>query len=58
MMHDTRSIYLIHLFAVAHAVIVLLCYALNVRDELLLTLATIAMITLIGVRKGQNTSSY
>lgn len=55
-MRDSRSTYLIHLFAIAHAVIVLMCYALDVSDELLLTLATVAMIALIGVRKGQNIS--
>lgn len=54
-MNDKRSIYLVHIFAIAHAVIVLLCYAFTVRDELLLTMATISMITLIGIRNNQNT---
>ena len=55
-MKDRRGTYLVHIFAVAHAAIVLLCYAFDVRDELVLTMATIAMIALIGLRNGQNTS--
>lgn len=55
-MSDRRCIYLVHMFAFAHAAIVLLCSAFGVHDELLLTLATIAMITIIGVRKDQTTS--
>ncbi len=55
-MKDRRGKYLVHIFAVAHAAIVLLCYAFDVRDELVLTMATIAMIALIGLRNGQNTS--
>ena len=43
----------IHIFAIIHAVIVLLCGFLNIADELLLTVATVAMIAIIAIRKGQ-----
>lgn len=44
---------IIHIFAAIHAVIVLLCALLNIDDELLLTCATISLITIIALKKGQ-----
>lgn len=44
---------IIHIFAVTHAVIVLLCGLLNMSDELILTVATVSMIAIIAIRKGQ-----
>ena len=52
-MKNLRSFYIIHIFAAVHAIIVLLCQWLSVADELLLTVATVAMIAVIGIRKGQ-----
>ena len=44
---------IIHIFAVIHAIIVLLCGLLNITDELILTVATVSMIAIIAVRRGQ-----
>lgn len=52
-MKELRNSYIIHIFAIAHAAIVLLCSAMNIRDELVLTVATVTMIALIAVRKNQ-----
>ena len=52
-MKTLRSWHIIHIFAILHAVIVLLCGALNVADEFILTIATVSMIAIIGVRNGQ-----
>ncbi|MBQ5753126.1 MAG: histidine kinase [Alistipes sp.] len=52
-MKELQNSHIIHIFAIVHAIIVMLCYALNVRDELVLTVATVTMITLIAVRKNQ-----
>lgn len=52
-MKTLRCSHIIHIFALIHAVIVLLCGALRVADEFILTVATVSMIAIIGVRKGQ-----
>ena len=52
-MKTLRCWHIIHIFAIVHAVIVLLCGALNVADEFILTVATVSMIAIIGVRNGQ-----
>ena len=52
-MKTLRCSHIIHIFALIHAVIVLLCSALSVADEFILTVATVSMIAIIGVRKGQ-----
>ena len=52
-MQKLRSRHIIHIFAIVHAVIVLLCYASGVRDEFFLTVATIALITILAVRRNQ-----
>lgn len=44
---------IIHLFALIHAIIVLICAFLNIEDEFLLTVATVSMITIVAIRKGQ-----
>ena len=46
--------YIIHIFALIHAAIVLLCEHLAISDELVLTVATISMIAILAIRKGQN----
>lgn len=52
-MKTLRCWHIIHIFAIVHAVIVLLCGVLNVADEFILTVATVSMIAIIGVRNGQ-----
>lgn len=52
-MNTLRCSHIIHIFAVLHAVIVLLCQWLSLSDEFLLTVATVSMIAIIGIRKGQ-----
>lgn len=52
-MKEPRTAYIIHLFALVHACIVILCHAFHVQDELLLTAATIALISIICFRKQQ-----
>ena len=52
-MKTLRCFNIIHIFAVVHAIIVLVCQWLSVTDELLLTVATVSMIAIIGIRKGQ-----
>lgn len=52
-MKTLRCWHIIHIFAIIHAVIVLLCGAFNVADEFILTVATVSMIAIIGVRNGQ-----
>lgn len=52
-MNSPRCSGIIHIFAVIHAVIVLLCGWLNVSDELILTVATVSMIGVIAIRRGQ-----
>lgn len=52
-MNSPRCSGIIHIFAVIHAVIVLLCGWLNVSDELVLTVATVSMIGVIAIRRGQ-----
>ena len=52
-MKSPRYSNMIHIFAIIHAVIVLLCGFLHIADELLLTVATVAMIAIIAIRKGQ-----
>ncbi len=52
-MKSLRCSGIIHIFAVIHAVIVLLCGWLNVSDELILTVATVSMIGIIAIRRGQ-----
>ena len=51
-MKTIRCSYIIHLFAIIHAAIVLLCEFLNISDELMLTVATISMIAILAIRKG------
>lgn len=51
-MGKIRVGWIIHIFAVAHAVTALICRATGVEDELLLTIMTMAMALLICVRKG------
>ena len=53
-MKNLRYFNIVHIFAIAHAILVLLCQWLSVADELLLTVATVAMIAVIGIRKGQS----
>lgn len=50
-MKELRTASIIHLFALVHACIVILCQAFGVQDELLLTAATIALISIICFRK-------
>lgn len=45
---------IIHLFAVLHAAVALLCRVAGVHDELVLTLLTIVMIVLICLKRGLN----
>lgn len=45
---------IIHLFAVLHAVVALLCQLGGINDELVLTLLTIVMILLICIKRGVN----
>ena len=45
---------IIHLFAVLHAAVALLCRLAGVNDELVLTLLTIVLIVLICLRRGLN----
>ena len=45
---------IIHLFAVLHAAVALLCRLSGVNDELVLTLLTIVLIVLICIRRGLN----
>ncbi|MBQ9137403.1 MAG: histidine kinase [Alistipes sp.] len=52
-MKGLRCSGIIHIFAVVHAIIVLLCGFFGVTDELLLTVATVSMITIIAIRRGQ-----
>ena len=52
-MKTLRCSHIIHIFALIHAVIVMICGVLNVSDEFILTIATVSMIAIIGVRKGQ-----
>ncbi|MEE0916225.1 MAG: histidine kinase [Alistipes sp.] len=52
-MNTLRCTHIIHIFAALHAIIVALCQFLSVSDELLLTVATVSMIAIIGIRKGQ-----
>lgn len=52
-MKTLRCSHIIHIFALIHAAIVLLCGTMSVDDEFILTVATISMIAIIGVRKGQ-----
>ena len=52
-MNTLRGSHIVHIFAALHAVIVLLCQWLNLSDEFLLTVATVSMIAIIGIRKGQ-----
>lgn len=52
-MKTLRCSHIIHIFALIHAAIVLLCGVLSVSDEFILTVATVSMIAIIGVRKGQ-----
>lgn len=52
-MKTLRCWHIIHIFAIIHAVIVLLCGAFNVADEFILTVATVSMIAIVGVRNGQ-----
>lgn len=51
---EPRIASIIHLFAVVHAGIVVLCHAFHVQDELLLTGATIALISILCFRKQQS----
>lgn len=53
-MKTIRCSYIVHIFALIHAVIVLLCEHLAISDELVLTVATISMIAILAIRKGQN----
>ena len=52
-MKTLRCSHIIHIFALIHAAIVMICGVLNVSDEFILTIATVSMIAIIGVRKGQ-----
>lgn len=52
-MSNLKCWQIIHIFAAIHAVIVLSCALLNIDDELILTCATITLITIIALRKGQ-----
>lgn len=45
---------IIHLFALLHAAVALLCRVAGVNDELILTLLTIVLIVLICLRRGLN----
>lgn len=52
-MKELRTPHIIHIFALAHAIIVLICHAMSVSDELVLTVATIGMISIVALRKRQ-----
>lgn len=52
-MKTLRCWHIIHIFALIHAAIVILCGVLSVSDEFILTVATVSMIAIIGVRNGQ-----
>lgn len=52
-MSNLKCWQIIHIFAAIHAVIVLSCALLSLDDELILTCATITLITIIALRKGQ-----
>lgn len=53
-MKRTQVGWIIHMFAIAHAMTALTCRAFGVEDELLLTIMTMSMALLICVRKGFN----
>lgn len=53
-MHSTKVFRIIHLFALLHAAVALLCRLAAVNDELVLTLLTIVMIVLICLNRGLN----
>lgn len=53
-MRSSKVSTIIHLFAVLHAAVALLCRMAVVNDELVLTLLTIVMIVLVCLRKGLN----
>lgn len=51
-MREIKTKYLIHIFAVLHAVIALACRLIGIDDEILLTLLTMTLILLICIQKG------
>lgn len=53
-MEKTRVGLIIHIFAILHAAVALICRIAGVEDELLLTILTMAMALLICVKKGFN----
>lgn len=53
-MRSLRSFEIIHLFAVLHAAVAVLCRVGGVDDELALTLLSILMIVLLCLRRGLN----
>ena len=53
-MKNIKVSWLIHIFALLHAAVALLCRLAGVEDELLLTILTMAMVLLICVRRKLN----
>ena len=53
-MKKTRVGWIIHLFALLHAIVALTCRMAGVEDEILLTILTMTMTLLICVRRGFN----
>lgn len=51
---DIGITWIIHLFALLHAVVTILCRYTGINDELFLTILTIAMVLLISVRRWLN----
>ena len=51
-MRNIRQSWIIHIFAILHAVVALSCRLIGVEDELLLTILTIAMSLMICYKKG------
>lgn len=54
-MKETRSSHIVHVFALMHAAIVLLCHLFSVRDELVLTVTTVLLIVILCMRRRQST---
>ena len=52
-MKELRASHIVHIFAVVHAAIVLVCQAMSISDELVLTSATVAMIVILAMRMKQ-----
>ncbi len=52
-MKELRASHIVHIFALVHAAIVLVCQAMSISDELVLTSATVAMIVILAMRMKQ-----